>query len=267
MGVTVPSPAGSTPMDTSQERTGTLLNQLTVTDATGTDFDVTSMATARLTIIPTSYSGTVTFYASADGTNFDVIRGYKQGTTTVATNVALSGSSTVTIWEFPVSGLKKLRVITSGSSSGTSIVIVGRASPLPSVEPIGVTLASAVLAAGSALVGGVNVVDSAGTNKAGVDAQHNVQVSDGGTASVVITASSAGAVKTAAGRLCRVLTTSTATSAVNIYDNTNAASGTIIATIPASTAVGTVFNPQAPASTGIYVGGGSGTPGLTVFYS
>jgi hypothetical protein len=150
-------------MDLSSERVATLLSQTTVADATGTDFDVTSMATARLTIIPVSYTGTITFYASADGTNFDVIRGYKQGTTTVATSLAPSGSSTNTIWEFPVSGLKKLRVITSGSSSGTSINIVGRASPIPSVEPIGVTLSSAVLAAGTAVIGSAMIQSVSGT--------------------------------------------------------------------------------------------------------
>jgi hypothetical protein len=150
-------------MDLSSERVATLLSQTTVADATGTDFDVTSMATARLTIIPVSYTGTITFYASADGTNFDVIRGYKQGTTTVATSLAPSGSSTNTIWEFPVAGLKKLRVITSGSSSGTSINIVGRASPIPSNEPIGVTLSSAVLAAGTAVIGSAMIQSVSGT--------------------------------------------------------------------------------------------------------
>jgi len=123
------------------------------------------------------------------------------------------------------------------------------------------------LNAGSNLVGGVNIVDSAGTNKAGVDAAHNVLTSDGGTATVVITASSAGAVKATPGRLCRVLTTSLATAAVNIYDNTNAASGTILATVPATTVAGTAYNCQMPAAVGIYVGGGAGTPGLTVSYS
>jgi hypothetical protein len=115
--------------------------------------------------------------------------------------------------------------------------------------------------------GQVKMVDAAGTNQAGIDASHNVQVTDGGTATVVITASSAGVVKAAAGRICRVLLTSIATSAVNFYDNTNAASGTIIATVPATTVAGTVYSVQMPAANGIYVGGGAGSPGMTVSYS
>lgn len=123
------------------------------------------------------------------------------------------------------------------------------------------------LAAGTALAGGVNIIDSAGTNKAGVDANHNLYITNGGTATVVITASSAGAVKAAPGRLCRVLVTTAVTSAVSIFDNTNAASGTVIATIPTTAAVGTVYDVQLPAAVGIYVGGGTGSPGLTVSYS
>ncbi len=183
MGTIVPSPAGSQPMDTSSERTGTLLNQTVVSDVTGTDLDVTSMATARLTVIPVAYTATITFYASADGVNFDVIRGYKQGTTTVATSVAPSNSSTASIWEFPVAGLKKLRIITSGGSSGTSINIVGRTSPIPSVEPIGVTLSSAVLAAGTAVIGSAMIQSVSGT-ALGADASNTeLKVSNYGKSS------------------------------------------------------------------------------------
>ena len=245
--------------------TTAILQNAATSDGNGTDYDITGMATVQLLIVPTAYTGTITFSASPDGTTFDVIRGNKQGLTTIATSVANPGS-TASIWTFQSAGVVKMRAALS-SSGGTSITVTGAASPLPNAVPLGVTLSSAVLAAGTALIGGVNIVDSAGTNKAGVDAQHNVQVSDGGTATVVITASSAGAVKAAPGRLCRVLTTSAATAAVNIYDNTNAASGTIIATVPASAAVGTVYSPQMPAAVGIYVGGGAGTPGLTVSYS
>lgn len=91
-------------------------------------------------------------------------------------------------------------------------------------------------------------------------------VTDGGTATVAVTASSTAAVKTSPGRLCRILTTSTATAALAIYDNTSTNSGTIIGYVPASTAVGTSINPQSPAANGIYVAGGAGTPAVTISY-
>lgn len=112
----------------------------------------------------------------------------------------------------------------------------------------------------------VQLADSAGTNVAGVDAHHNQYITDGGTAYVGITASSAGAVKTSAGRLCRVVVLTTVTSAVSIFDNTSAAAGQALLTIPASTAVGTIYNVQAPLTNGAYVGGGTGSPALLVTY-
>lgn len=174
---------------------------------------------------------------------------------------------------FPAEGVYVPNVGTVANQGGSVLVDSNNQPYAPAV--VGGSGTAGTAAGGVLTVQGVasmtpvliKVLDSAGTNQVGVDAYHNIQVTDGGTATVVITASSAGAVKTSPGRLCRVLTTSTATAAVNIYDNTNAASGTIIATVPASTAVGTSINVQAPAAVGIYVGGGAGTPGLTVSYS
>jgi hypothetical protein len=225
------------------------------------------MATTVLLVNPTSYTGTITFYASPDGTTFVKIKGNQQDTTTIADNVANPGS-TASIWTFQTAGLAKIRAVMS-SSGGTSCTVTGYASPFPNSVPLGVTLSSAVLAAGSALVGGVNVVDSAGTNKVGVDASHCLITAGGGTGTVAVTAQTAGAaaVKASAGRICRIIVTSTATALLNFYDNTNAASGTIIASIPASTAVGTMFNPELPAANGIYAGGTTNTPACTVGYA
>jgi hypothetical protein len=110
----------------------------------------------------------------------------------------------------------------------------------------------------------VVTVDSAGTNKAGVDAYHNQYITDGGSSYVGVTASSAAAVKATAGRLCKVVVLTTVTSAVSIYDNTNAASGQALLSIPTTAAVGTIFNVQALATNGLYVGGGAGSPGMLV---
>jgi hypothetical protein len=92
-------------------------------------------------------------------------------------------------------------------------------------------------------------------------------VEPGGTAYLTVTASSAAAVKAAAGRLCKVIVLTTVTSAVSIYDNTNAASGNIVLTIPTTAVVGAIYPVDVPMSAGIYVGGGTGSPKVCVTYS
>lgn len=229
--------------------TSATLQDAATADGNGTDFDITGMGTVRLTVIPTSFSATVTFSASADGTNFDVIRGYKQGATTVATSLALSGSSTVSIWEFPAAGLTKIRAALSGSS-GTSITIVGAASPLPSNEPIGVTLSSAVLAAGSANIGAVQEATT--------------------TAAIAIgTTTAAGVVKASAGYLSGVLVSAidSPTADVSIYDNASAASGRVIGFIPSTATAGSFWPFNMPAANGITVGKVNHSHALTVAYS
>jgi hypothetical protein len=70
-----------------------------------------------------------------------------------------------------------------------------------------------------------------------------------------------GAVKAAPGRLASILvTTALSAAAVTIYDNASAASGTVLAVIPASSAVGTRIVVDLPAFNGIYASfGGTGT--------
>jgi hypothetical protein len=70
-----------------------------------------------------------------------------------------------------------------------------------------------------------------------------------------------GAVKASPGRLASVLvTTALSAAAVTIYDNASAASGTVLAVIPASSAIGTRIVVDLPAFTGIYASfGGTGT--------
>lgn len=244
--------------------TATLQNAATA-DGNGTDYDITGMATVQLLVNPTSYTGTVTFWASPDGTTFDKIRGNRQDTTTIADNVANPGS-TASIWTFQTAGLTKIRAVLS-SSGGTSVTVTGAASPLPNSVPLGVTLSSAVLAAGTALIGGVNIIDSAGTNKVGVDAQHALQISSGGTTAVSVASATPGAVKASAGRLCRVIITTLGSGSQVFYDNASAASGTILFATTASAAVGTIYDVQAPAANGIYAAGAASTPVCTVLYS
>jgi len=73
--------------------------------------------------------------------------------------------------------------------------------------------------------------------------------------------SATGAVKAAPGRLASILvTTALSAAAVTIYDNPSAASGTVLAVIPASSAIGTRIVVDLPAFSGIYASfGGTGT--------
>lgn len=113
------------------------------------------------------------------------------------------------------------------------------------------------------------VVDAAGTNQAGVDPVHFLYVTNGGSLTATVTAQTAGAaaIKTSAGRLCRIIVTSTATAALLFYDNATSASGTVIGAIPASAAIGTMYDVQMPFTNGIWPAGAVNTPSCTLGYS
>jgi hypothetical protein len=69
------------------------------------------------------------------------------------------------------------------------------------------------------------------------------------------------------GMLSRILVTTAGTNEMVFYDNNSAASGTIVAIIPASTARGTWIECMAPINTGIYAAGNSNNPGVSVFFA
>jgi hypothetical protein len=73
--------------------------------------------------------------------------------------------------------------------------------------------------------------------------------------------SATGAVKAAPGRLASILvTTALSAAAITIYDNASAASGTVLAVIPASSLVGFRVVVDLPAFNGIYASfAGTGT--------
>lgn len=104
------------------------------------------------------------------------------------------------------------------------------------------------------------------SQKQAVGVAGDAHITDGGTTVLSVTASSTAAVTTGVHRLCRVIPLTTVTASVSLFDSTTQAAGTVLAIIPASAAIGGVYNVQCPVSTGIYVGGGAGTPGLTVIY-
>jgi hypothetical protein len=91
-------------------------------------------------------------------------------------------------------------------------------------------------------------------------------MSSGGlqTSAVAASTSANTVIKASAGRKCRILVTTTGTNAMSIYDNASAASGTVIGALPASPAVGTIYDLQMPAANGITVGGNANNPGITI---
>ena len=93
-------------------------------------------------------------------------------------------------------------------------------------------------------------------------------VNAGGRSSLAIVAGTTAntVVKGSPGRLARILITASGTNALNIFDNSSAASGTQIALVPASVPAGTLVDCQAPALNGIVVQGNAANPAATVFY-
>lgn len=110
----------------------------------------------------------------------------------------------------------------------------------------------------------VQLADNAGVNRAGVDAQNNVQTTTGGTSKVVIAAATAASttVKASAGRLCKIIVTATGTNPMVFQDN-----GVTVAALPASPAIGTVLDVQIPCGTNIVAVGNAANPGVTVTFS
>ena len=94
-----------------------------------------------------------------------------------------------------------------------------------------------------------------------------VLVSTGGQFTLQVTPTSLTVVKADMGRLCRVLiTTVNGANAVLIYDNASAASGTIIGYIPASAAVGTIYDFSMPAVYGITIAATVSAGTFTISY-
>ncbi len=116
----------------------------------------------------------------------------------------------------------------------------------------------------------VNVIlDVATGNLYAQQGFHGVtDVNVGGRVSTAIAAGVVGntVVRASAGRLARVLVTATGTGQMSIFDNASSPTGTIIGLVPASAAVGTLLDCQAPAANGITVAGNSNNPGVTIFY-
>lgn len=112
------------------------------------------------------------------------------------------------------------------------------------------------------IAGGIAGAGSA--NYAGVDAQGNLLVSNGGTSKTVIAAATVAntTIKASAGRLCKIIVTATGTNPMVFQDN-----GVTVAGLPASPAIGTVLDVQIPCGTNIVAVGNAANPGVTVTFS
>jgi hypothetical protein len=91
------------------------------------------------------------------------------------------------------------------------------------------------------------------------------------TATFTQTVNAAGGVqslKGGPGRLMKILVTvAPTTNPVTVYDNASAASGVVLAIIPAATVAGTVYDVNLPANLGITVNGAAAAGSLTVAWS
>jgi hypothetical protein len=94
-------------------------------------------------------------------------------------------------------------------------------------------------------------------------------VTNGGGTTAAIASGTAGptVIKATAGRLMRLVATTTgATTSITFYDNASACSGTIIAILPITVPLGTFIDAEMPAVNGITACGGTGSAAVTVSY-
>lgn len=162
-------------------------------------------------------------------------------------------------------------VITGGSTSSGSPGFV-QIQDGASTRLATVTAANAQKVDGSAVTQPVSgtVTANAGTGTFTVAVSGTAQVTTSGTTTTTVTAGTASdtVIKASAGRLCRVLVTSTAGAASTaFYDNASAGSGTIIGIFPAAVAAGTVGDFEIPAASGITLKGAATNPAMTISFT
>jgi hypothetical protein len=148
-------------------------------------------------------------------------------------------------------GSAGVKVLASAYTSGTGTIrISGALTGAP-----GSTQAQLMDAAGNSRGVNVTAANQLATQKAQLNAP-------------VAVSSSATVVKGSAGFLSGVLVTTAGTStAMNIYDNASAASGTIIGIVPATAVAGQYCPFDMPATAGITCSGSATNPAVTVAYS
>jgi hypothetical protein len=158
--------------------------------------------------------------------------------------------------------------------------VTAAASPIPNAVPVGSSIGTAVIQAtdGTALTADQtnSILRASLYGKASAAADTALKVnslgevltlSGGIQTTPVAAAAVAAAIKASAGALHKVVVTTLGTAALSFYDHASAASGTILFTIPASAAVGSIYDIQFPAALGIWCASGTNTPAVTVGWS
>jgi hypothetical protein len=152
-------------------------------------------------------------------------------------------------------GGRPLASTTTGRTTSAAMVVAGRADP-----------AAGVAAANLVPVAGMVYNGSTFDPHAGLNGTAYV-TSGGSTATPIAVNTSADTViKASPGRLCRVIVTTLAANPMQIFDNASAGSGALIGALPASPAVGTVYDFQTPAAAGITVKGSATNPAVIVTF-
>jgi hypothetical protein len=134
-----------------------------------------------------------------------------------------------------------------------------------------VPIASGATGDGSATYTGLNVNNQTwnGTAYERTQSRQGVVVTTAGGVTTVAIAAGTSAdtvVKATAGRLCKVLVTTTGTNPMAIWDNASGHTGTIIGAFAASPTVGTVIPFDMPAANGITVQGNASNPAVTISF-
>ncbi len=212
-----------------------------------------------------------------------------KGSQSSAVTVTATGDTSLTFTLAPKTLLPGQTLKLSGGAASEYVYIADSFTPgasvtsVPLKSPVVVTgqttaqwsiFNSAGPASGSVSPEGVLMIQEtvfdAGTGnlyaKQGFRGVQDVNV--GGKSSTAIAAANAAntVVKGGAGRLARILVTSSGSNELDVFDNATTNSGTKIGIVPAGAAVGTLIDCQAPAFNGITVAGNAANPGVTIFY-
>jgi hypothetical protein len=210
--------------------------------------DVSAYKWWSLHINANAYSGTITFQGSNDNSGWISIEAESvSAVTTMATTVA--AASVMYVGQAMFRYLRiRMTAYASGAAQGTLELYT--TSPAPHVS------------------GAVASQSGTWTVQPGNTANTTAWLfAHGGTNTVAIAAGAAAntVVKASAGRIARILVTTTGTNPLQVFDNASTNSGTIIAALPASPAIGT-YSFDLPAAAGITIAGNASNPGITVSY-
>ena len=233
MGVSVEILTNTTPATLTWQTSG---------DASETNISGMPLFPSNNTFSPpvlTTTSAVLTYYGSRTGRYFRVSSNNGAGTTTLV--ITFFTNTTANTTPIPT-------VVGSNSATGSAVPANGF------YEALQARTSSPTAATNGNLVGLTG------------DVMGEALVATGGLVTTAVAVSaSVTVVKAAAGRLCNVLVTTAGTStAMTIYDNASAASGTIIGVIPTAAIAGSFYTFNMPAANGITCSGSATNPAVTI---